>query len=90
MSDEQLIRETAAAAQAETLLRSIVFQTAVSAVKEEYMKALLDSRVEDVAGREFAFQRLRAIDDVVGKLEQAVSTGKMAKHQLGAQQRLHS
>jgi hypothetical protein len=90
INENQLIRETAQAAQSETLLRSIVFQAAVAAVKDEYLRTLLNSRVEDTDGREFAFQRLRAIDDIVGKLEQAVETGKLAKRQLEAQQRLDS
>jgi hypothetical protein len=91
MADEnQLIRESAEAAQAEVILRSVVFQSAVSLTRDEYTKAWQHSRSDDTAGRELAFHRLRALDDIIGKLEQYVQTGALAKRQLDQFARLNS
>jgi hypothetical protein len=91
MADEnQLIRESAEAAQAEAILRSVVFQSAVSLTRDEYMKAWENSRADDTAGRELAFHRLQALKDIIGKLEQYVQTGALAKRQLDQFARLNS
>jgi len=90
MDEGKLLQESALAAQAESLLRSVLFQSAVAAVKDEYTKAWQNSRSDDTAGREHAFHRLRALDEVIGKLDQYVQTGALAKKQLDSFARLNS
>lgn len=87
MDENQLIRETARAAEAETLLRSVVFQAAIATVRDEYTKAWTQSRPDDAAGREHAYKALHALDEVLRRIQTVIDTGDLAKRQL---QRLNS
>ena len=87
--DGRLYEETHLAAQADALLRNVIFQGAIAAVREEYTKAWTASRPDDTAGREHAYIKLHVLNDIVTRLEILIQTGALAKRQIDTQ-RLNS
>ena len=78
--EEELFR----AREAEALLANPLLVQALSEIKTELYANWLNSPVRDVEGRELIFLGLRVLQQLEGNLRAHITTGKMAKIQLGA------
>lgn len=80
----QLQDEFTKGKEAENLLANPAFKRSLDAVKADLIEGIIDSSWRQKRLREETYKQLRAMDRLVGKLQNEIETGKLAKKRLEA------
>lgn len=87
MTDDTLERDTIRSDRARQLLDDPLLNEGFSVLRDELIKAWLDSPIRDVEGRERLFHYVKLIDKLKGWLATVVETGGIAQYQIEALRR---